>query len=66
MQVAVSATAMPKVPGPVTAEGAGTRHRCPAVNGGQSVTVTVPSAVHVQGTLSHSKGNVYTSQDNRS
>src|SRR6266487_1029963 len=36
----------------------------PAVNGDQSVIVTAPPFVRVQGTFSDSKGNVYTNQQN--
>src|SRR5580658_1618172 len=33
----------------------------PALNGDQSVTVTVPASIDIQGTLEDSEGNVYTS-----
>ena len=36
----------------------------PAVNGDQSVTVTVPASIQVQGTLEDSEGHVYTSAQN--
>ena len=35
--------------------------KVPAMNGSQSVTVTVPPSILVQGTLTDSQGNVYTS-----